>query len=137
MFPFVWNIDFKYINILFISISIKSCYRNSRCKNQNWDYQNDEKETVLVIADINLVVKEFQKHKYCHKNITRVPSKSDYSTSNASMEDFTPGLNSAINIIEQGRCIPERCYSFLKIFFICYFAAPRPALGHCRGGNFN
>ena len=136
MFPFVWNIDFKYINMLFISISIKSCYRNSRCKNQNWYYQNDDKEIVLVIADINLVVKEFQKHKYYHKNITRVPSKSNYSTSNASMEDFTPGLNSAINIIEQG-VIPERCYSFLKIFFICYFAAPRPTLGHCRRGNFN
>ena len=47
-------------------------------------------------------MKEFQKDEYCHKKHAKVPSKSDSSTSNALMEDFTPGWNSAIAIIEQG-----------------------------------
>ena len=54
--------------------------------------KNDDKEILLVIADFNLMAKEFQKHKYYHKNHARVSSKSDYSTSNTSMEEFTPGL---------------------------------------------
>ena len=57
--------------------------------------KTDGKEILLVIAEVNLVAKKFQRYEYCHKNQTRVPSRSDYSTSNTSMEDFTPGLNSA------------------------------------------
>ena len=64
--------------------------------------KNDDKEILLVTADVNLVAKEFQKHKHCHKNNTWVLSKPDYFMSNTSMEDFTTGLNSAIDIIEQG-----------------------------------
>ena len=60
----------------------------------------------LVIADVNLVLKEFQKHKHCHKNPTRLPNKSDYSTSNTSMEDFTPGLNLTVVIILKRRYVP-------------------------------
>ena len=72
--------------------------------------KNDDKEILLVNADVNLVAKEFQKYEHCHKNLTRVPSKSDYSTSNTSMEDFTSGLNLPIDIIEQG-VILERRYA--------------------------
>ena len=71
--------------------------------------ESDDKEILLVTADVNLVAKEFQKLDYYYKNHTRVPSKSNYSTSNASMEDFTPGLNSVIDIIEQGVSL-EPCY---------------------------
>ena len=49
-----------------------------------------------------------------NKNHTRVPSKSDYSTSNTSMEDFTPGLNSAIDIVEL------LLDAFMYQFITCY-----------------
>ena len=62
----------------------------------------DDKEILLVIAAVNLMAKEFQKLEYWHKNHTRVLNKSDYSTPNTSMEDFTPGLNSVIGITKQG-----------------------------------
>ena len=42
-----------------------------------------------------------RKYERCRKNYTRVSSKADYSPSNTSMEDFTPGLNSAIYIIRE------------------------------------
>ena len=71
--------------------------------------KNVYKEILLVIADVNLAAKEFQKHEHCHKNDKRVPSKSDYSTSNTSTEDFIVGLNSVTDIIEQG-VILESCY---------------------------
>ena len=44
--------------------------------------KKDEKEILWVIADVNLVAKEFQKHEYYHKKHTSVQSKSDFSTSN-------------------------------------------------------
>ena len=78
-----------------------------------------ETEIILVIADVNLMTKKFQKHEYCHKNHTRVPSKSDYSASNTSMEDFTPGLNSAIDITGQG-VILERLYVPVYYFLQAY-----------------
>ena len=31
--------------------------------------KNDDKKILLVIADLNLVTKGFQKHKYCHKTV--------------------------------------------------------------------
>ena len=62
-----------------IPISTKCCYRNSRCKNQNWRPKDDDKEILLVTVDVNWVAKEFQKHEYFHKNHTMVPNKSDYS----------------------------------------------------------
>ena len=55
------------------------------------------------------MAKDFQKFKHHHKNHIKEPSKTDYSTSNASMEDFTPDLNSATDIIEQGGIL-EHCY---------------------------
>ena len=70
--------------------------------------KEDDKEILMVIADVNLVAKEFQKHKHCHKNNTWVLSKPDYFMSNTSMEDFTTGLNSAIDIIEQGVVLERR-----------------------------
>ena len=54
---------------------------------------------------------QFQKHECCHKNYARVPSKSDYSTPNTSMEDFAPDLNSAIEIIKQGVNLERRYVS--------------------------
>ena len=62
---------------------------------------DDDKEILLVIADVNMAAKEFQKHECCSQNDTRVPTKPDYATSNTSMKDFTPNLNSTIDIIEQ------------------------------------
>ena len=64
---------------------------------------------------LGLVGKELQNHKYCHKNHKRVPSKSSYYTPNTSMENFTPDLNSAIDIIEQKanlepRNVPVYCF---------------------------
>ena len=61
----------------------------------------------MVIADANVVAKEFQKHEYCYKNHTSESNKSGYLTSNTSM-DFTPGLNSAIDIIKQGVILEGR-----------------------------
>ena len=77
--------------------------------------KNDEKEILLIIAELGLVGKELQNHKYCHKNHKRVPSKSSYYTPNTSMENFTPDLNSAIDIIEQRanlepRDVPVYCF---------------------------
>lgn len=60
-------------------------------------------------------MQEFQKHEYCHKTHTKVPIKSDYFTPNTSMEDFTPGLNLSIYIIEQG-VIRER--RFVPLYFL-------------------
>ena len=54
--------------MLFSPISIKSYYRNSRCKNQNWRYQKQWHGNSLVIADVNLIAREFQKHEYFLKN---------------------------------------------------------------------
>ena len=78
--------------------------------------KNDDTKIILVIADVNLMTKKFQKHEYCHKNHTRVPSKSDYSASNTSMEDFTPGLNSAIDIIGQGVFLNAFMYQFITSY---------------------
>ena len=44
--------------------------------------KNNDKEIVLASANVILVAKVFQRHEHCYKNHTRVPSKSDYSTSN-------------------------------------------------------
>ena len=44
--------------------------------------KNDDREVLLVIAGFKLVAKEFQKREYLHNKHTRVPLKSDYSTSN-------------------------------------------------------
>ena len=60
-------------------------------------------------------MQEFQKHEYCHKTHIRVPIKADYFKPNTSMEDFTPGLNSFIYIIEQG-VIRER--GFVPVYFL-------------------
>ena len=40
--------------MLFIPLSIKSCYRNSTYKNR-WRYQNNDKKIHLIIADFNLM----------------------------------------------------------------------------------
>ena len=66
---------------------------------------------LLAITDFNLAAKEFQKDEYCYKNHTRVASKSDSSLSNTAIQEFTPDLNSIIDIIEQGvinehLCVP-------------------------------
>ena len=49
-----------------------------------------------------LVAKELQKHNYCYENYTSVTSKPDSSLWNTTIKDFTPDLDSVIDIIEQG-----------------------------------
>ena len=39
--------------------------------------RNDDKEMLLVITVAKLVRKEFQKHKYCYENYTKLASKAD------------------------------------------------------------
>ena len=88
-------------------------------KIKNGVTKKDGNEILLVTVDLNLVAKEFQKHEYCHKNHTRVPSKSDYFTSNTPMEDFTPDLNSAIDIIEQGVILERRYVPVYYLLLAC------------------
>ena len=80
---------YKQTNYLF-QYSSKDVTETADAKIKISVTKNDEKEILFVIANVNLVANEFQKHGNLH---ARVPSKSDYSTSNTSMEDFTPGLN--------------------------------------------
>ena len=42
--------------------------------------ESDDKKILLIIADVNLVAKEFQQHEYCHKKQPSLPSKLDYSS---------------------------------------------------------
>ena len=48
------------------------------------------------------MAKELQKHNYCYENYTSVTSKPDSSLWNTTIKDFTPDLDSVIDIIEQG-----------------------------------
>ena len=70
-----------------------------------------DKEILFVIAYVNSVEKEFEKHEYCHKNHARVLSKSFDFMSNTPMENFAPDLNSAIDTIEQGVILERRYVS--------------------------
>ena len=49
------------------------------------------------------------------KNHTRVPSKSDYSTSNTLMKDLTIRINSAIDIVELGVILNSVMYQFITL----------------------
>ena len=42
--------------------------------------ESDDKKILLIIADVNLVAKEFQQHEYCHKKQPSLPSKLHYSS---------------------------------------------------------
>ena len=55
--------------------------------------KSDDKEIPQVIVDVSWTAKQLQKYECQHKNHTRAPRKPDYSTSNTSMKDFTPGFS--------------------------------------------
>ena len=69
---FVWSIDLKYVNKYVIYSKIHQTLLPKQ--------QMQKLKILLIIADVNLVAKEFQQHEYCHKKQPSLPSKLDYSS---------------------------------------------------------
>ena len=69
---FVWSIDFKYVNkyvYYLFQYPSKVVTETADAKIKIYVIKNDGKKIILVIADVNLVTKEFQKHEYWIRTI--------------------------------------------------------------------